>query len=77
MAVMGNTYQRLKDCLTRRCDPQFTFFTRTNVQILTSRTSGVRTGWRGGKSEVYLLYYYKSTNSDAKGAATGRAYTDV
>ena len=38
--------------------PQFTCFTGTKVQILTLEASG---------ASVYLLYWYKSTNSDAGG----------
>ena len=55
VAVMGNAYLSLEDWLARRWAPEFICFTRTNVQILTARTSASRTGWRGRQSEVCLL----------------------
>jgi hypothetical protein len=46
--------------------PQFTCFTGTKVQILTQKALQRRERRR---SSVYLLYWHKSTNTDAEGAA--------
>jgi hypothetical protein len=43
----------------KKLGTQFTCFTSTKVQILTL----------GDRFSVYLLYWYKSSNTDAKGAA--------
>jgi hypothetical protein len=50
----------------------FTCVTGTKVQILTQKALAVDVLWRAdGTQQLYLRYWYKSTNSDTEGAGSG------